>query len=140
MSLHVFVQEMNKLLGTLDAQLEKAAAHATAKKYDVNNLLLHARLAPDMLPLVFQIRNACDQAKYAAARSAGKDAPSHPDNETTLDEVRKRIASVREFLGTFTVQDFAGAADRKISLPRWEGKSMSGVEYFVEHAQPNFFF
>jgi hypothetical protein len=140
MSLNVFVQQMNKLLGNLDTWLEKAAAHATAKKFDINAFALHTRLAPDMAPFVFQIRNACDTAKFAAARCGGKDAPSHPDNETTVDELRKRIASVREFLGTFTEKDFAGAADRKISLPRWEGKSMNAVDYFVEHAQPNFFF
>jgi uncharacterized protein len=140
MSLHTFVTEMSKLLGSLDHWLEKTTAHATAKKFDANAFVLHTRLAPDMLPLVFQIRSACDHAKWAASRCAGKDAPSHPDTEITVDEVRKRIASVREFLGTFTAKDFEGTADRKISLPRWEGKSMTGAEYFIEYAQPNFFF
>ena len=140
MSLHVFVSEMSKLLGNLDSWLDKAAAHATAKKFDFNAFVLHTRLAPDMLPLAFQIRAACDHAKWAAARTAGKDAPSHADTETTVDELKKRIASVREFLGTFTAKDFEGVADRKVSLPRWEGKSCSAVEYFVEYAQTNFFF
>src|SRR5512135_3596717 len=100
MSLHVFVSEMSKLLGNLDAWLEKASAHATAKKFDVNTFVQHARLAPDMLPLMFQIRSACDHAKYAAARTTGKDAPSHPDTETTVEELHRRIASVREYLAT----------------------------------------
>jgi len=140
MSLHVFVLEMSKLLGNLDSWLEKSAAHATAKKFDLNNTLLHGRLAPDMLPLVFQIRSACDHAKWAASRCAGKDAPSFPDDEQTVEQIRKRIAATREFLGTFTAKDYDGASDRKISLPRWEGKSMTAVEYFVEYGQTNFFF
>ena len=36
--------------------------------------------------------------------------------------------------------DFAGAADRSVTQPRWEGKTMSGADYFVEHAVPNFYF
>jgi hypothetical protein len=140
MSLHVFVSEMRKLLGQLDSWLDKAAAHATAKKFDVNAFVLNTRLAPDMLPLAFQIRSACDHAKWAASRCAGKDAPSHADTEATVDELKKRIASVREYLGTFTAKDFEGAADRRITTPRWEGRSMSGSEYFVEYGQTNFFF
>ncbi len=140
MSLHVFVHEMHKLLGQVDGWLDKAVAHATAKKFDVNELVFHARLAPDMLPLAFQVRQICDHAKWAAARCAGKDSPSHADNETTVDELKKRIAGVREFLATFSAKDFEGVAERKISLPRWEGKSMTAVEYFVEYAQTNFFF
>ena len=139
MSLHAFVLEMKKLLTGLDGWLTKAAAHAEAKKFDVNTLL-QSRLAPDMFPLVRQIQAACDQAKFSAARTAGKDAPAHADNEQTLDDARKRIASVVAFLDTFTKDDFAGAEQRKISLPRWEGKSMSAVDYFVEFGQANFYF
>ena len=140
MSLYVFVAEMGKLLGQLDSWLEKASAYATTKKFDLNAFVLHTRLAPDMAPLVFQIRNACDHAKYAAARCAGKEAPSHPDNETTVDELRKRIANVREFIATFSAKDYEGAAERKITNPRWEGKSMTAPDYLAEYAQTNFFF
>jgi hypothetical protein len=139
MSIHVFVLEMKKLLRNADGWLDKAAAHASAKKYDVNTLL-QARLAPDMFPLIRQIQAFCDQAKFAAARVAGKEPPSHADNETTLDEARKRIATVIAYLDTFKAEDFAGVDQRTISLPRWEGKSMTAVDYFVEHVQPNFFF
>ena len=139
MSLYHHVIELKKLLGNIDTWLDKAAAHATAKKFDVNTLL-QARLAPDMLPLVFQIRVACDHAKGAAARTAGKDVPVHPDTETTVDELKKRIAIVRDYLDTFKEEDFAGAKDRRVTMPRWEGKSMSAAEYLVEYALPNFYF
>ena len=139
MSHYVLIQEMKKLLGQVDGWLDKAAAHATAKKFDVNTLL-QARLAPDMLPFVFQVRAACDGAKFAAARSTGKDAPSHPDTETTVDELKKRVTSVVSYLDTFTAKDFDNTDSVSVSLPRWEGKSMTGTNYFAEHALPNFFF
>jgi hypothetical protein len=139
MSLYPFVVEMKKLLRQIDGWLDKAEAHASAKKFD-SSTLLQARLAPDMFPLVRQVQATCDQAKFAAARTTGKDAPSHPDAEQTIAQLRQRVASVVEFLGGFTAADFDGAADRTISLPRWEGKSMTAVEYFVEHSQPNFYF
>lgn len=139
MSLYPIVLEMKKLLGNLDTCLEKAAGHAAAKKYDPG-VLLQSRLAPDMLSLIRQLQIACDQAKYAASRAAGKDTPSHPDTEQTLDEIRARIATVIAYLGEFSASDFDGADARTISLPRWEGKSMTATNYVMEHAMPNFFF
>jgi len=139
MSLHLIVLEMKKLLGSLDGFLEKAATQAAARKYDPS-VLLQSRLAPDMFPLIRQIQIACDSAKYAASRAAGKDTPSNPDTEQTVDEIRARIATVIAYLGGFSGSDFDGAGARTISLPRWEGKSMSATDYVIEHAMPNFFF
>jgi hypothetical protein len=93
-----------------------------------------------MFPLMRQIQAACDQAKYAASRGSGKDAPSHPDTETSIAELRARVTKVVEYLGTFKAEDFAGSDDRTISLPRWEGKSMTVTDYVTEHATPNFYF
>ena len=139
MSLYPIVLEMRKLLGVIDVWLDKATAHAAAKKYDVN-ALLQSRLAPDMFSLLRQIQSACDQAKYAAGRASGKDIPAHPDIEQTIEEVRKRVAAVVAYLDGFSARDFEGADDRTIALPRWEGKSMTAAGYFIEHAMPNFFF
>src|SRR5258708_35824876 len=139
MSIHVFVLEMKKRLGSLDHCLDKAVAYAATKKFDPD-LLLQMRLAPDMFPLMRQIQAACDQAKYAASRAAGKDPPSHPDDEKTLGDARQRIAKVVSYLETFTPHDFDATDARTLSLPRWEGKSMTATDYFLEHALPNFFF
>jgi hypothetical protein len=139
MHIHALITEQKKLLRNLDGWLEKAAAHASAKKYDVNHLF-QFRLSPDMLPLMFQIQAACDQAKYGAARTTGKEPPSHPDTEKTLEEARARISKIIAYLDTFKQSDFDGVEKRTVSLPRWEGKSMNAVEYFVEHQSPNFWF
>jgi hypothetical protein len=139
MILHASLLQTKKLLQNVDGWLTKAEAHAAAKKYDPN-LLLQCRLAPDMFPLVRQVQAACDAAKFAAARLAGKEAPSHPDDEKTIADLRKRVAAVVAYLDGFKASDFDGADGRTVSLPRWEGKSMKATDYFLEHALPNFFF
>jgi hypothetical protein len=139
MTPYTVVLEFKKILRNVDGWLGKAAAHAEAKKYDPA-VLIQARLAPDMFPFAKQIQSVCDTAKLSVARVCGKEAPSHPDTETTFAELSARIAKVIAYLDTYTEADFAGAADRMVTTPRWEGKKMVAVDYFVEHAIPNFFF
>jgi hypothetical protein len=139
MTLHPVVLEMKKLLENMGSWLDKAESHAAEKGYDAN-ILLQSRLAPDMFPLVRQFQNACDNAKFAAAFTTGKEPPAHPDTEQTMDEVRARIATVIAYLDGFTAEDFEGTDSRTVRRPRWEGKSMTATDYFLEHAMPNFFF
>ncbi|HZD31063.1 MAG TPA: DUF1993 domain-containing protein [Candidatus Angelobacter sp.] len=139
MTLYPLLLEMKKLLRNMPTWLEKAEAHASAKGYDAN-LLLQSRLAPDMFPLVRQFQSACDNAKFGAAFTAGKEPPSHADTEQTFDDVRARIAAVTAYLDTFTEKDFEGTEARTVRRPRWEGKSMTATAYFLEHSTPNFFF
>lgn len=133
------IKQMKKHLGQLDKWLESASAIAEAKKFDAKNFMT-LRLAVDQFTFARQVQVVCDTAKTAAARLAGKDAPSHPDTEQTLEELRARIKTVITYLDGFSANDFADAASQKISQPRWEGKTMTGADYFLEHAQPNFYF
>jgi hypothetical protein len=133
------IVQFKKMLGNLDGWLAKAAAHAKARKFDVN-VLLQQRLAPDQYPLVRQVQSACDNAKFAASRLTGKEAPKHPDTETTVEELHARIQSVVAHLGTYTAKDFEGAETRAVSLPFLEGKTIKGSDYLVEMASPNFYF
>ena len=73
-SLPVFHISLNALSSILD----KAEAHAAAKKVD-SSVLLHSRLSPDMFALVRQVQIATDQAKNGSARLAGVKAPSYED-------------------------------------------------------------
>jgi hypothetical protein len=130
---------MQKLLGSLDTCLAKAVTAAENKKYDVN-LLLQCRLAPDMFPLLRQVQATCDQAKYAAGRTTGKEMPTHADTEQSVAELRQRITAVTSYLATFNEHDFDGIGERTVTTPRWEGKSMTALGYLIEHAQPNFYF
>ncbi|HEY4158745.1 MAG TPA: DUF1993 domain-containing protein [Polyangiaceae bacterium] len=136
---HAMFGQMKKELGQLDKWLEAAMAFAKEKSFEPNNYLSF-RLAPDQFAFARQVQTACDTAKLAASRLSGKDAPKHADNEQTLDELRTRVESVIGYLDTFSAKDFEGAATRSVTQPRWEGKTMTGADYFLEHAVPNFFF
>ena len=58
------VPVFSKFLGNIDRWLDKAIAHAEARKFDAQ-ILLQSRLRPDQYPLARQIQSACDTAKYA---------------------------------------------------------------------------
>ena len=129
------------VLNNLDAMLDKAAAYAESKGFEFT-VLLNSRLAPDQFHLTRQIQIACDTSKLSAARLCGKEkeAPVHEDNEATLEQLRTRIASVVDYLGNFNPVDFAGAEERNISLPRWKEKYLTGYEFAINYAIPNFYF
>jgi hypothetical protein len=131
--------QMKKMLGQLDKWLDAAAELAAAKKFEPD-LFLGFRLAPDQFGFARQVQATCDVAKLAASRLTGKEAPSHPDTEKTLAELHARVQAVIAYLDGFSAADFEGAATRSVTQPRWEGKTMSGADYFLEHALPNFFF
>ncbi len=133
------ISEMKKLLGQLSKWLDAAASYAQSKSFDPN-VFVGLRLAPDQFQFSRQVQTACDTLKLSVSRLSGKDAPSHPDTEQTLDELRERVKSTLAYVEGFTAKDFEGADKRVISQPRWEGKVLSGSDYFVEHALPNFFF
>jgi hypothetical protein len=135
----VTIPQFAKMLHNLSLILDKAEIHATQKKFDVE-VLLQSRLAPDQFNFIRQVQIACDTAKLCASRLSGKDAPVQEDNEKTLPELKARIESVLSYLQGFKESDFNGAEVKRISQPRWEGKSLSGLEYTVQHALPNLYF
>lgn len=128
-----------KMLRNLSNIIDKGARQAETKKFEVE-VLLNSRLAPDQFNFIRQVQIACDTAKLCAARLSNKEAPSHPDTEKTLPELKARIDSVATYLQTFTAKDFSGWEARKISQPRWEGKYLNGDEFLWQHAIPNFYF
>jgi hypothetical protein len=130
---------MKKMLGQLDKWLEAAVAYADSRKFE-SSVYLGLRLAPDQFAFARQVQVACDTAKLMASRLTGKEAPTHADTEKTIEELRARVASVISYLDGFSRKDFEGAATRVVTQPRWEGKVMTGADYFMEHGLPNFFF
>ncbi|MEW5881530.1 MAG: DUF1993 domain-containing protein [Pseudomonadota bacterium] len=135
-SVPVFV----KMLGNLSAILDKAAAYAEQKKVDPA-VLLGARLYPDMFALTKQVQIACDFAKGAVARLAGHEPPTYEDNETTIADLKARIARTVEYIQTFTPEQLNGSETREVELKiRGETVRYPGLAYLLHVATPNFYF
>ena len=136
-SVPVFEIELN----ALSAILDKAEAFAAAKKIDPT-VLLHTRLAPDMFDLTRQVQVATDQAKRGAARLAGVEAPSYEDNETTIEQLKARVAKTITYLKTLDRKQIDAAADRVITFPLGGNTrgEMQGGDYLNHFVLPNFYF
>jgi len=130
-----------RLLGNMLAWLDKAQAHAEARKFNPDNYL-GLRLAPDMLPLVKQVQIASDAAKGCMARLAGQELPKWDDTEATLDDLRARIQRTRDYVQSFEPAQVDGSEEREILIPRRVGEPLQFKgEAFLKHwALPNFFF
>jgi len=135
-SIPVFVRMLDNLSGILD----KAAAHAEAKKIDPA-IFINARLAPDMFPLSRQVQIATDMVKGCAARLAGIDVPSYEDNETTFSELQARIAKAKAFIESVSASQIDGSEERKITL-KFGSKELNflGQAYLLDFVLPNFHF
>jgi hypothetical protein len=129
-----------RMFGNLVKWLDKAEAHAAAKKFDVS-VLLNARLAPDMLPLTRQIQIASDGAKLCIARLAGVEAPKFEDDEKTIADLKARVAKTLAFIESVPAAQINGTEDKDITVPRREGPwIVKGEPYLKTYALPNFFF
>jgi len=139
MSTFATVSQFARMLKHLDQWLQKGTEFAQSKGFDPE-VLTQARLAPDQYALVQQVQSACDAAKYAAAYLSDQKAPSHPDTEKTVSELRARIQKCVQYLETFKASDFNGAEERRVAPPWMEGNSVRGEQYIHRIAVPNFYF
>ena len=141
MSLYdVSVPAFIRMLGNLDVFLAKAEEYASANQIDPD-VLVNARLFPDMLPLKAQVQIATDSAKRGAARLAGVDAPVFDDTEKTFKQLRARIKKTISFLKKLKKAQFEGAESRTVELPM--GKTtlkLDGTSFLMGFAMPNFSF
>ena len=140
-SMHAFsVDLFSNALGNLSGILEKGAASAASRKIEPA-VLLAARLAPDMLPLTRQIQIAGDLAKNSVARLAGQEPPRYEDTETTIEQLRARLARTIDFLKSVPASAFEGAETRDIKLPAGERTlEFKGLAFLQTWAIPNVFF
>jgi hypothetical protein len=136
-SVPVFAKMSRNMLGWLD----KAEAHAKARKFDPNNFV-GMRLAPDMLPFARQIQIASDAAKGAVARLAGDEPPKWTDDEATLDQLRARIQKTIDYVESFQAHRLEGSEKRDIVMPIGPDRTlrMTGEAFLEGFSIPNFFF
>jgi hypothetical protein len=135
-SVPVFLRMFDNLVEWLD----KAEAHAAAKKFDPQ-VYLAARLAPDMLPFTKQVQIACDSAKFAVSRLAGVEAPKFEDTEASLADLRERVRGTAAFVKSVAAAQLDGTEDKDVTIPRRDGSTvMKGEAYLKHFVLPNFFF
>ena len=127
-------------LNAVSKLLDKAEAFAGARKIEPS-VLLNARLAPDMLPFTRQVQIACDLAKYGAARLAGIEAPKSENDETTMAQLKERIARTLAFIKTVDAKAIDASGSREITFPLGpKTGEMIGAAYLNHFVLPNFYF
>jgi uncharacterized protein len=128
-------------LNALSGVLDKAQTFATAKKVDPS-VLLGTRLCPDMFALTRQVQVACDLAKNGMSRLAGTEPPRFEDNETTIDQLKARIAKTIAHLKTLDTKKIDAAADAEITFPLGPANKgqMKGDDYLNHFVLPNVYF
>jgi hypothetical protein len=136
---HAQLVQMTKMLKNLRRWLEAGVAHAEAKKFEPE-VLLSARLAPDMFTLAQQVQSASDGVKFLAARLSGTQAPKHPDTEKTFAELFARIDSVLGYVEGFKPEQFEGWQDRTITMAFLPGKGAKAADWLHEFSLPNTYF
>ena len=134
------VPRFANILGNLSNILDKAQAHIDAKKIG-DAALTSYRLFPDMLPMTTQVQIACDTAKGVVARLAGVDIPVYEDKETTLAELKARIAKTIAFIQSISPGQIDGTEDKEIVTKRGDKETRyKGMQFLLGHATPNFYF
>lgn len=131
---------LKHMLQNLSAILHTALTHAEQRKIRPE-VLLNARLFPDMFPLIKQVQIATDQAKGCAARLAGVEVPRYEDNETTFEELQARLAKTIAFLDSLPAEQLAGSETRDIDLQvQGTPYAFKGDAYLWNWVLPNFYF
>lgn len=136
----ITVPPIIRSLSNLRSILEKAAAHAEAKKIDPS-IFVNARLYPDMYALSRQVQIATDVAKGAVSRLAGLEPPKYEDNESTFPQLLARIDKTVALLESISAEQLDGAEDRTINLPMHDKTiTFKGLPYLLDFVLPNVYF
>ena len=136
-SVAAYLQILNSLTGILG----KAEAHCKAKNIQPE-VLLGARLYPDMLPLTRQIQLVCDFATKGCARLTHSEVPAIPDTEKSFEDLKARLAKTIDYVKAFKPAQFDGADAREVTFPAGPDKTMTmkGQQFLSHFSLPNFYF
>ena len=134
------VPQLKKMLVNLTNILTRAEEYAAAKGID-GKVLVEARLFPDMFPLAKQVQIACDQVKFGLARLASVEAPKFDDSESTLAQLKERIAKTIAFMDSIKPEQIDGTETKEIkfSIKEWSFEFV-GEQYVLTWIIPNFYF
>lgn len=129
-----------RALNNLSHILGIGETHAIAKSI-APEVLLNARLFPDMFHLTRQVQIATDMSKGAAARLAGIEIPSYADDESSFSDLQARIGKTIAFMQTITRAQLDGAETKSIELTvRKHQVEFTGLTYLTGWVLPNVYF
>src|SRR6201995_2617933 len=111
-----------QMLNSLTGLLTKAEAYCKAKNIQPE-VLLNARLYPDMLPFSKQVQLVSDFAAKGCARLTHSEVPSTPDTEKTFEELKQRLAKTIDYVKSFKPVQFEGADSKDVTFPTGPDKT-----------------
>lgn len=135
-SVPVFRPYLARLRGLVDA----AETHVQSGALDAVDIL-HARLAPDMLPFETQIRIAANFALRACFPLAGQEVPPYGEFPVSFAGLRDCIDRATALISTLQATQFEASAAHVIESRA--GKALVALpapEFLLHYALPNFFF
>lgn len=129
---------MSRLLTAANQILTKAQNDAVIKGIDLMKLP-EMRLAPDMFSLAKQVQILSDNAKGAVGRLAGVEVPTMQDTETTIDELKVRLAKTLEFINSVDLSK-TSTPEAHVHMAWMPGKHIVMRDYIDQLALPNAYF
>ncbi|RON87205.1 DUF1993 domain-containing protein [Pseudomonas fluorescens] len=134
------IPRFTHMLRSLTAILSKGEACAVERGYDPQ-VLLEARLAPDMHNLATQVQYTCTQAQDTVQRLTQQPLTklTPPAN---MAAAKALIESTLEMLAAANPAQIDASADKNIAIELQNGIAfdMTGREYAVDWAMPQFYF
>lgn len=136
-SVEVFVPYLTNLAGLLD----RAEAHAAARKFDAR-VLLGMRLSPTMFSLTRQVCEACRHATIAGALLAGETVTVIDESDTDIAGLKARISGAIATLQGLPRAAIEASADRPVVFTFRNGatRSFTGRTLLLAFSLPQFFF
>jgi len=136
----VTIPPLKLMLNNLSVIIKKGEKYANDKNIDPQ-VLLNARLFPDMYPLIKQVQIATDMSKGAAARLARIEIPKYADNESSFLELQARIAKTIAFIETVKPEQMEGSESHNIIITiNGNDLKFTGQDYLLKWVNPNVYF
>ena len=128
-------------LGSLSDLLDRAAEHAEPRKIDPS-ILLNMRLYPNMYSLTRQVGEAIRHAVLACSLLAGIDPPIFADTEPDIAELKARIATAIDFIGSVPPAAINDSGKKEVVFTFRNGakRNFTGQSLLLTFSVPQFFF
>ncbi|WPJ66374.1 hypothetical protein SMAC4_14040 [Sordaria macrospora] len=137
----IVLSTFSKGLNTLAHILDVAEQYASSQSLSADAEYPNARLIDDMKPFTFQIQNATTNIKRTLARLQGQEFQPWEDKETTIADLRERIARAQKLVEEADAKVLDSVAEKPIDLLIGPTTLKStGKGSVLGHSIPNFFF